>query len=163
VPTKIKAVDDDGKIIAFDSIRAAGRAGFTISRVHRAIYSGQRHKGLKWYLSGKLDALPAFMAARFDLAANGWTNDRQIHAAFVDALAPDEDLGSGQWDFWEFQQALWRVISPRPYNKAGNVRGLFVGEQPTSKSEPPSSERSTNAHARGDSDDPTPSEPSEQG
>jgi hypothetical protein len=159
VPTKIKAVDEKGGVLAFDSIRAASRAGFTLSRVHKAIYEGQCHRKLRWYLSGELDALPAFMAATFDLTGKGWTADQEIHAAFRLVLAPDEDLGSGEWDFWEFQQALWRIISPRPYTKSGNVRGLWKGEHPKPHSE---GERGHSDPPRGTDDACTRSEASEQ-
>jgi hypothetical protein len=128
--TPIKAADDLGNIVySFPSIREAGRAGFSLSRIHKAIYTRQRHKGLNWFLSGGLVVLPIFISNTFDLTAPAWTDDAEIFAAFRASLSPDEVLRDDEWGWMDFEGHLAAAVRPNIYARSGKVQGAWKGER----------------------------------
>ena len=62
---RIQATGPDGATTTFPSIQAAGRAGYSVQRVHACIHgTAKSHKGLTWRRMDGLNAIPLFIAER---------------------------------------------------------------------------------------------------
>lgn len=99
---RIEAYDDSGNIIyQFGSMRAAGLAGFTRSRLSAAVNSGQRHRGLHWRRCEGLLGLPGWFRTYTRRVAFGSSIPAaQLWTVFIESL-PHSERSIERRDFFE--------------------------------------------------------------
>lgn len=87
---RIEAVDDSGAVIhRFNSLREASRAGFSLSRLNKALTMGQRHRGYFWRRVDGLNGLSLYLAAH-QCGSNRSVPGREIYDAYLAVLPESE-------------------------------------------------------------------------
>jgi len=89
---RIQSVDPSGNVTAqFLSIQAAGRAGYSLQRVHACLHGkAKSHRGLTWRRVDGLHSLPLFAAARIVRTPHKSLPADAAFNAFLDWLPPEE-------------------------------------------------------------------------
>jgi len=110
---RIQAVDSTGAVAGeFPSIQAAGRAGYSVQRVHACLTGKARtHRGLTWRRVDGLHSLPQFVAARIIRTPGKWLAAGAAFDAFLESLPPNE-RGIDRYDFATALHGLLDSYSP---------------------------------------------------
>lgn len=88
---RIQAVDAEGVVTEFRSIQAAGRAGYSVQRVHACVHGmAKTHKGHTWRRIDGIHAIPLFVATRLVRARDGQISAEDMVTEFVAWLPESE-------------------------------------------------------------------------
>lgn len=87
---RIEAINEAGQVVhRFETLRAAARAGFTLSRLSKAVKTGQTHKGFRWRQVDALHGLPAWLRQR-TTSSTGDIDAKLLHEEFLTSLPAAE-------------------------------------------------------------------------
>jgi hypothetical protein len=97
---RIASTKDGVVVQEFDTIREAGRAGFTISLIHRCIHGeAQSHKGYGWRRLDGVHGLDLWLAARLRMNASAQVGWWKVYDAFKASLHGIEaDISADDFD-----------------------------------------------------------------
>jgi hypothetical protein len=88
---RIQSVSPEGIVAEYSSIQAAGRAGYSVQRVHACIHGkAKTHRDLSWRRVDGLHAIPLFVAERISQTLKKLVPADLVVDAFLAWLPEDE-------------------------------------------------------------------------